>query len=1084
MGIEIVFTNNATSILVAPTHAASISIQLPTGEGAKFPQPAAGTQVFMLTIEDRRTRQLEIVRATGRTGDIIQVDRGQEGTVAQDFLAGATVSNRMTAGTLDWFMATAVNNAGWTRDEADGRFVDVIGDTMTGPLVLWGDPTITMHAATKFYVDTQDSYLQDDIDTRLQDAPLDSFQYARRMGVWSKIIDGGLAQVWMADTAPGFPKNGTIWFQTNSGNTFIWYTDPNSAQWVQINATAGETGPAGETGAQGPQGPTGQTGAAGPTGATGATGSVGPIGPAGPQGDQGPTGAKGDIGATGPQGNPGPIGATGATGAKGDTGATGPAGPTGATGLTGPASTVPGPTGPAGPTGATGSPGPTGPQGAQGPQGVEGVPGPIGPEGDGLDIIGAVPGPGGLPPTGNDPGDTWITTGDGHLWVWDGDSWEDAGPVQGPPGPMGPEGPQGAEGPIGPNGGIPEAPVNGLQYARQDANWAQIAVPPNIVTNPTAAPDNTMARFDGTTGKVLQTSTFVLADDGKFTINSGVNKVVEYGTTGFASAGGFAIRAMPPHGQQIVFIPRSDVDGASHCASGLTFDGPVTLPNASPVGNNDAARKKYVDDMVAAVDLSTRVAKAGDTMTGALALPSTGTSVLTSLNFGNPATGIYGPSGEVRISIAGVLKTTWASWGTSFVDPLYLAGTGTPMAATINFGGSVTGIYGTSGRVGITAGGLARIVADDTTGVAITAPATVSADPTVALGIATKQYVDAQVGAIVGGVSISDTAPGSPKVGQLWWRSTDGQTFLWFNDGNSTQWVQQNIGTPGPQGLQGVQGPQGTQGVQGPAGAAGTSVDAYTKAESDTNFVNVLGDTMTGPLVLPNSGTASATSINFGSATVGIYGNAAAIFFSTASTQRLAIGSATIAAALPIALPADPASALHAATKQYVDAVNTTATGKVNKAGDTMTGTLTLSYASPVLYIDKAASGQAADIVGRKTGSNRWILRLGDFDAESGSDAGSNFTLLSYGDTGSYLGAGLTINRKTLKATVAVDPTDALGIATKQYVDAQVSVLVVIKASTSDTAPATPVVGQFWVDTATMNLYVWYDSFWVQVGGA
>ena len=117
MGIEIVFTNNATSILTASTGASSISIQLPAGEGAKFPQPGLD-QVFMITIEDRRTRQLEICRATGRTGDVIQVDRGQEGTVAQDFLAGATVSNRMTAGTLDWFMATAVNNAGWTRDRS------------------------------------------------------------------------------------------------------------------------------------------------------------------------------------------------------------------------------------------------------------------------------------------------------------------------------------------------------------------------------------------------------------------------------------------------------------------------------------------------------------------------------------------------------------------------------------------------------------------------------------------------------------------------------------------------------------------------------------------------------------------------------------------------------------------------------------------------------------------------------------------------------------------------------------------------------------------------------------------------------
>src|SRR4051812_41129124 len=50
-------------------------------------------------------------------------------------------------------------------------------------------------------------------------------------------------------------------------------------------------------------------------------------------------------------------------------------------------------------------------------------------------------------------------------------------------------------------------------------------------------------------------------------------------------------------------------------------------------------------------------------------------------------------------------------------------------------------------------------------------------------------------------MSISDTAPANPIPGQLWWRSTDGASFLWFDDGTSKQWIQFNIstkpGTPG-----------------------------------------------------------------------------------------------------------------------------------------------------------------------------------------------------------------------------------------------------------------------------------------------
>jgi hypothetical protein len=39
-------------------------------------------------------------------------------------------------------------------------------------------------------------------------------------------------------------------------------------------------------------------------------------------------------------------------------------------------------------------------------------------------------------------------------------------------------------------------------------------------------------------------------------------------------------------------------------------------------------------------------------------------------------------------------------------------------------------------------------------------------------------------------VYISDTPPANPAVGQEWWRSTNGQLYVWYDDGNSKQWVQ------------------------------------------------------------------------------------------------------------------------------------------------------------------------------------------------------------------------------------------------------------------------------------------------------
>jgi hypothetical protein len=53
---------------------------------------------------------------------------------------------------------------------------------------------------------------------------------------------------------------------------------------------------------------------------------------------------------------------------------------------------------------------------------------------------------------------------------------------------------------------------------------------------------------------------------------------------------------------------------------------------------------------------------------------------------------------------------------------------------------------------------------------------------------------------VVGGASPSDTPPPGPLVnGQLWWKSSTGQFFVWYDDGNSQQWVQvftQPIGPP------------------------------------------------------------------------------------------------------------------------------------------------------------------------------------------------------------------------------------------------------------------------------------------------
>ena len=98
-----------------------------------------------------------------------------------------------------------------------------------------------------------------------------------------------------------------------------------------------------------------------------------------------------------------------------------------------------------------------GPQGEEGPagkdghDGLRGPAGPQGPAGDAVEIISGSS-PDNLPDAPQ-PGQGVIDSESGSIVVWDGNSWVDIGPVQGPQGIEGPSGPAGADGKDGKDGG-------------------------------------------------------------------------------------------------------------------------------------------------------------------------------------------------------------------------------------------------------------------------------------------------------------------------------------------------------------------------------------------------------------------------------------------------------------------------------------------------------------------------------------------------------------------------------------------------------------------------------------------------------
>lgn len=70
----------------------------------------------------------------------------------------------------------------------------------------------------------------------------------------------------------------------------------------------------------------------------------------------------------------------------------------------------------------------------KGPQGEPGVAGAPGKDGTSISVKGTVADAASLPADNNTSGDTYITSGDGHMHVWDGTAWQDLGAMKGPQG--------------------------------------------------------------------------------------------------------------------------------------------------------------------------------------------------------------------------------------------------------------------------------------------------------------------------------------------------------------------------------------------------------------------------------------------------------------------------------------------------------------------------------------------------------------------------------------------------------------------------------------------------------------------------
>ena len=240
MTVPMLFANNASSRLYAAIDAVTTSIRVQDGDGVKFPQPTGdGSNYFPVTVEDRRSGQIEIMLCTGRSGDILNVTRAQEGTPAQSFLLGATVSNRLTAATMD-FLAHAgatgpegpVGPPGPQGEQGPQGAKGDTGEASTvpgppGPAGIQGPPGPQGPEG-----------IQGDVGPQGSEGPEGPPGPSGPIGPGGPPgpqgpIGGQIMHI--GDGPPSSPVPGMTWWESDTGNMFVYYYDGNSYQWVPTN---------------------------------------------------------------------------------------------------------------------------------------------------------------------------------------------------------------------------------------------------------------------------------------------------------------------------------------------------------------------------------------------------------------------------------------------------------------------------------------------------------------------------------------------------------------------------------------------------------------------------------------------------------------------------------------------------------------------------------------------------------------------------------------------------------------------------------------------------------------------------------
>lgn len=137
MGIK--FANGGYATLASSITNSDTSITLTTGQGARFPSLSGGDYFYATLIDT--SNNLEIVKCTARSTDVLTVTRAQESTTARAYSAGDRIELRITAAGIN--DATDIDLILPSQTSNSGKYL-----TTNGTASSWGTVDLTNLSAS------------------------------------------------------------------------------------------------------------------------------------------------------------------------------------------------------------------------------------------------------------------------------------------------------------------------------------------------------------------------------------------------------------------------------------------------------------------------------------------------------------------------------------------------------------------------------------------------------------------------------------------------------------------------------------------------------------------------------------------------------------------------------------------------------------------------------------------------------------------------------------------------------------------------------------------------------------------------